>query len=56
MYDAIIIGAGIGGLTCASRLASSGKKVLVLERIFYLGGSSSVFNNHNNNFMGWCHR
>ena len=43
MYDAIIIGAGVGGLTCASKLASSGKKVLVLEKIFFIGGSSCIF-------------
>ena len=43
MYDAIIIGAGVGGLACASKLASKGKKVLVLERMYHLGGSSAVF-------------
>ena len=43
MYDAIVIGAGVGGLACASRLASNGKQVLVLERIFFLGGSSCIF-------------
>ena len=43
MNDVIVIGAGVGGLACASRLASNGKQVLVLERIFHLGGSSSIF-------------
>ena len=43
MYDVIIIGAGIGGLTCASKLAAHGKKVLLLEKIFFLGGSSCIF-------------
>jgi len=31
-YDAIIIGAGLSGLTCALLLARSGRKVLVLEQ------------------------
>ncbi len=31
-YDAIIIGGGHNGLTCAAYLAKAGKKVLVLER------------------------
>ena len=43
MNDVIVIGAGVGGLACASRLASNGKQVLVLERIFFLGGSSCIF-------------
>ena len=43
MYDAVIIGAGVGGLTCASKLATMGKKVLLLERNHFYGGSSCVF-------------
>ncbi|MFX1276552.1 MAG: phytoene desaturase family protein [Promethearchaeota archaeon] len=43
MYDAIVIGAGVGGLTCASKLATSGKKVIVLEKIYFIGGSSCIF-------------
>lgn len=31
-YDFIIIGSGAGGGTLAHRLASSGKKILILER------------------------
>ena len=31
-YDAVIIGAGMGGLTTASQMASKGAKVLVLEK------------------------
>ena len=30
-WDAIIVGAGHNGLTCASYLARAGKKVLLLE-------------------------
>ncbi|MBN1215317.1 MAG: NAD(P)-binding protein, partial [Candidatus Lokiarchaeota archaeon] len=43
MYDIIIIGAGIGGLIAASKLVSYGKKILILERNSFLGGSSSIF-------------
>jgi phytoene dehydrogenase-like protein len=37
-YDAIIIGAGHNGLTCAAYLAKSGQKVLVLEAANTHGG------------------
>jgi len=43
MPDAIIIGAGLGGLSCAAKLASSGKKVLVLEKMNHIGGTSYIF-------------
>lgn len=36
-YDVVIIGAGPGGLSCAKHLASSNKKVLVLEKSAGLG-------------------
>ena len=42
-YDAIIIGAGIGGLFCANILARGGMKVLLLERHYMLGGFCSTF-------------
>ncbi len=37
-YDAIIVGAGHNGLTCACYLAQAGLKVLVLERYHDVGG------------------
>jgi len=43
MYDVIIIGAGIGGLICAAKLATRGRKVLVLEKIHHIGGTSHIF-------------
>lgn len=43
MYDAIIIGAGVGGLSCAAKLAKNGKNILILEKIPHIGGTSHIF-------------
>lgn len=37
-YDALVIGAGIGGLMTAIGLARAGRKVLVLEQLGFAGG------------------
>ncbi|MGH2510118.1 MAG: NAD(P)-binding protein, partial [Ktedonobacteraceae bacterium] len=37
-YDAIIIGAGLGGLLSAVQLLQRGKRVLILERLPHCGG------------------
>ncbi len=42
-YDAIIIGSGISGLCCAALLSMEGKKVLVLEKHFKVGGYTHTF-------------
>ncbi|AWF83144.1 FAD-dependent oxidoreductase [Microbulbifer sp. A4B17] len=42
-YDAIIIGSGIGGLTCAAMLSAMGKKVLVLEQHYTAGGYTHAY-------------
>ena len=42
-YDAIVVGAGIGGLTTAAMLAKRGLAVLVLEMHYELGGCATVF-------------
>ena len=42
-WDAVVIGAGIGGLVTASQLAAKGAKVLVLERYLIPGGSGGAF-------------
>lgn len=39
-YDAIVIGGGHNGLTCAAYLAKAGRKTLVLERRHVLGGAA----------------
>lgn len=43
MFDAVIIGSGIGGLTCADLLSRRGKKVLVLEQSGRLGGCCATY-------------
>ena len=39
-YDAVIVGGGHNGLVCAGYLAKAGRKVLVLERRYVLGGAA----------------
>lgn len=41
--DTIIIGSGVGGLTCASLLSKMGEKVVVLEQHYTAGGLSHTF-------------
>lgn len=42
-YDVIVIGAGIGGLTCGCYLAKSGMDVLIVEQHFKPGGCCTSF-------------
>ena len=42
-YDVIIIGGGIGGLTAGAVLSKKGKKVLLLEQHFIVGGAATIF-------------
>jgi len=42
-YDVIVIGSGIGGLSCAAKLAKQGGKVLLLEKNHHIGGTSHIF-------------
>ncbi len=42
-YDAVVIGAGIGGLVCATKLAAEGLSVLLAEQHYMVGGYCSTF-------------
>ena len=42
-YDNIVVGSGASGLSLAQLLALSGKKVLLIEKGWYLGGSLTRF-------------
>ncbi len=42
-YDVIVIGSGIGGMTCAALLAKTGRRVLVLEQHYVPGGYTHTF-------------
>ena len=42
-YDAVVVGSGLGGLTCANRLAGAGHSVLLLEHHTRLGGLATWF-------------
>ena len=39
-YDCLVVGAGFSGATVAERLASAGKKVLVIDRRFHIAGNA----------------
>ena len=43
MYDVVIVGSGIGGLTCADLLSQRGRRVLVLEQSSRLGGCCATY-------------
>jgi phytoene dehydrogenase-like protein len=42
-YDAVVVGAGVGGLACANLLAREGLRVLLVERHYVVGGYCSTF-------------
>ena len=42
-YDAVVVGAGVGGLVCANLLAREGARVLLVEQHYMVGGYCSTF-------------
>jgi len=42
--DVVVIGSGIGGLSCAALLSATGMKVMVLEAHYELGGCAHEYN------------
>ena len=61
-FDIIIIGAGVGGLTCGALLAQRGLKILVVEKNRKVGGCCTSFRRKGFTFdvsvqsIGECHR
>ena len=59
--DAVVVGAGIGGLVAASLLAGRGLSVLVLDRHSVAGGNATIFRRRGYEFdvglhyVGGCH-
>jgi all-trans-retinol 13,14-reductase len=49
-YDAVVIGAGLGGLSTAAFLATNGRRTLVLEQNQVVGGCSQVFRRQGNRY------
>jgi all-trans-retinol 13,14-reductase len=54
-FDAIVIGSGIGGLAAAAALAKCGRRVLVLEQHFQLGGLTQTFRRQQYTFATGVH-
>lgn len=42
-YDAVVVGAGVGGLVCANLLVREGLRVLLVEQHYMVGGYCSSF-------------
>ena len=55
MYDVIIVGAGLGGLTAGAKLAKEGKKILVVEQHNKVGGCATVFHRKSMTFETGLH-
>ena len=55
IYDAVIIGAGIGGLISANLLAQAGLKTLLVEQHYVVGGYCSAFSRKGFHFDAASH-
>ena len=42
-YDVVVIGSGLGGMTAANVLARQGRRVLLLEQHYKLGGMATSY-------------
>src|SRR4051812_45500356 len=42
-WDYVVVGSGMGGMTCAALLAKLGRRVLVLEQHYVPGGFTHTF-------------
>lgn len=55
MYDALIIGSGIGGLICGCNLAKNGVKTAIFEQHYIPGGCCTSFKRKGFNFDAAAH-
>ncbi|HDO30640.1 MAG TPA: FAD-dependent oxidoreductase, partial [Desulfobacteraceae bacterium] len=49
-FDVIVVGSGLGGLTCANRLSRAGHSVLLLEHHDQVGGLATWFKRKGHTF------
>ena len=54
MSDVIIVGAGLGGLMAAAKLAARGRSVLLLDKKMLPGGTSCIFQRSCESFACWA--
>ena len=55
VWDAIVIGSGLGGLTAGALFARAGHRVLVLERNDTIGGAATTYLRHGRRFEASLH-